>query len=76
MSKQEIVSLSAETKAAPKQGAANYQSIGPAAELVGGGQVFLSRNRKAVAKWQPGESRPAVFVTAEIGTMQQMLDNL
>src|SRR6059058_5419908 len=71
MAQTEVINLASETRAAPKNIASNYVAISPTAELVGGGEVFLSRNRKAVAKWVSGEARPSVFVTSEVGTVQQ-----
>jgi hypothetical protein len=67
----EVISLASETRTVPKSGASNYVAISEAAELVGGGSVYLARNRKAMLKWQPGEAKPPVYVTSEVGTAQQ-----
>lgn len=67
----EVISLASETSAAPTKSGSNYVAISEAAELVGGGSVYLSRNRKAVARWQPGEAKPPVFLTSDSGQVQQ-----
>lgn len=67
------LSLAAETRSAPKQSASNYVAVASSAELLGGGTVFLSRNRKAVARAQSGDAKPPLYLTAEVGTMQQSI---
>jgi hypothetical protein len=70
----EAVSLAAETASAPRAAVSNYGQIGASAELNGGGAVYLSRNRKAVTRAAAnGDARPPVFVTAEVGNMQQSI---
>jgi hypothetical protein len=70
---QEAVSLTAETRKAPVARASAYVSIGEQAEQVGGGLVYLSRNRKAVAAWSAPDPKPPVHLTSEAGTAQQSI---
>lgn len=67
----ETLSLAAETAKAPASTASFYVQIGEAAELIGGGTVYLSRNRKSAAKWEAPAPKPPVFVTSEVGNTQQ-----